>query len=428
MWTLALLALGASLAGEPAPETPKKPFAPKALQWDFGTDGKQTFRILFWSQFWARIQQMNPGTTVQGDDKDLYGDVGIRRARLLVFGKPHPRLLVLTHFGINNQTFSNARKPQMYIHDAWIQGDVVPEYFSLGIGLHYFNGVSRASNESTMGFLTLDSPIFVWPTIERTDQFARQLGIFAKGKVGPIDYRVAVNKPFAPSTELTAGGPTNFRPDAHSWSVASYVKAELLEPEGNTLPFLPGTYLGKKRVFNLGLGVHWQQDALGRLVAEDEEETYDLLAIGADVFADLPIGGGAFTGYGLYTYTDFGTDFVRNVGIMNLGAGGTSANGPGNAYPMFGTGHTAYVQAGYLMPFGERGVRVQPYVAVQASLLDGLDGPMVLNEAGANLYLLGQNMKLTFHWRGRPFFEDVGGEVVPTSRAHEGILQAAFRY
>jgi hypothetical protein len=33
---------------------------------------------------------------------------------------------------------------------------------------------------STLNFLTIDAPIFNWPLIENSDQFARQMGLFAK--------------------------------------------------------------------------------------------------------------------------------------------------------------------------------------------------------------------------------------------------------
>lgn len=388
-------------------------------------DSPQMIRLILWSQFWARAQQLNPGSTVNGSPTDLSTDLGIRRARALIFGKPTERMLVLTHFGINNQTFNNARKPQLYIHDAWVEGELAPEVLSVGVGLHYWGGVSRATNESTMGFLTLDGPIFPWVTIERTDQFARQFGVFAKGKLSRLDYRVALNKPFTPTTELVDGGPVDYRSDVGTWAVAGYAKLELAEAESNTLPFLPGTYLGKKRVINLGIGTYWQPDALGQLVGTDTT-SHDQLNIGLDVFVDAPVGEGAITAYGLYVRSDYGPDYIRNVGIMNVAGGGDGFAGGGNAYPMIGTGHTLYAQTGYLLPLRLGSARLQPYAASQVGLFDALEPAMVLAEAGANLYLAGQHAKLTAHYRNRPVFSPDGLE--QTSRASEGILQVAFRY
>ena len=44
--------------------------------------------------------------------------------------------------------------------------------------------------------MTVDSPIFCWPNIEFSDQFARQLGWYVKGKWHKLDYRVSINQPF----------------------------------------------------------------------------------------------------------------------------------------------------------------------------------------------------------------------------------------
>ena len=41
-----------------------------------------------------------------------------------------------------------------------------------------------------------------------------------------------------------------------------YVSWEFLEQESNLLPFNVGTYLGTKRVFNLGGGFFYNQDGM----------------------------------------------------------------------------------------------------------------------------------------------------------------------
>jgi hypothetical protein len=86
----------------------------KKLQVSLNEDGSLYIRFAAWLQVWTRAIQNNPGTTVLGKEDAWYGDVGIRRARFLMFGKIAPRTLLLMHIGINNQTFRNARKPQLY--------------------------------------------------------------------------------------------------------------------------------------------------------------------------------------------------------------------------------------------------------------------------------------------------------------------------
>ena len=66
------------------------------------------------------------------------------------------------------------------MHDAWTEYAIIPSKLHIGTGLHYWNGVSRMASASTLNFMTLDAPIHNWFNIEATDQFARQLGIYAK--------------------------------------------------------------------------------------------------------------------------------------------------------------------------------------------------------------------------------------------------------
>jgi hypothetical protein len=110
--------------------------------------------------------------------------------------------MIVTHFGINNQTFTNGgaagtsgtggygagKKPGLFFHDAWNEyALVLPEKdkkfsLSLGGGLHYYMGLSRATMASTLNFLTIDAPIFNGRT-ENSDQFADKWVYSPKGKL-----------------------------------------------------------------------------------------------------------------------------------------------------------------------------------------------------------------------------------------------------
>jgi hypothetical protein len=79
----------------------------------------------------------------------------------------------------------------------YLPAESKPFSLSIGAGLHYYMGLSRMTMSSTLNYLTIDAPIFNWPLIENSDQFARQIGIFAKGKYNKWEYRFSINKPFA---------------------------------------------------------------------------------------------------------------------------------------------------------------------------------------------------------------------------------------
>lgn len=401
------------------------------LRMDLDDEGDFYVRFLTWHQVWTRYIEFNPGTTVQGEPKSSTFDIALRRSRFLLYSALGPDLLILTHFGVDNQTFNGVRKPQLFMHDAWVQYKIVDEYLAMGFGLHYWHGVSRMTNASGINMLAVDAPILNWPTIEATDQFGRFIGGFVKGKVGGFDYRVTVNKPFAVSTGTTAiaASPNvaGYDPRADTINVAGYFQYQLLDRESNTLPYMVGTYLGSKRVLNVGAGFHWQPDALCSFDEDGREQTHDLFLTGLDVFYDTPLGenAGALTFYGVYYHYDFGPNNLRTIGIMNVGDGGSTINGRGNAYPVLGTGEHFYAQVGYLIPpkylFG---LSLQPYATGTVSLFEALDDPSTVFEAGANLLLQAHHAKFTLHWRSRPIFSFVGDEAKATGRGNEVILQA----
>ncbi|MCA9552067.1 MAG: hypothetical protein KC933_18650 [Myxococcales bacterium] len=428
--TLALVAiLGASWIGKAEAATADG----SKMQFNFTEDGKNYIRFLTWHQIWGRYIQNNPGTLVSGRALENQMDVGIRRSRFLLFGRVADRLTLVFHFGINNQTFNNGKKPQLYVHDVWTEFDVAPTYFSLGAGLHYWNGVSRMTNWSTIKFLTLDAPILNWPTIEASDQFARQLGVYAKGKIDKLDYRISLNRPFNTGSP-TPGTAANYNPGNNSPSFAGYLFWEFMDDESNTLPYLPGTYIGEKSVFNIGAGWYWHPKAMYSVDEMGAVQKHDQLAVAADVFFDAPLGegAGALTAYATFYHLDFGPNNIRNIGIMNLGTGGSSLNGAGNAYPIIGTGEHFYVQAGYLLPLDLDGTKLQPYVAGQFSKFEARDSLAIIPEVGFNWFIHGHSAKVSFVYRARPVFtlDTTGAEAKSTVDGYrsEAIIQTQLFY
>ena len=148
-------------------------------------------RIIGWTQF-----QMDYRPDVPSGISNT--DFLLRRSRLLFLGQITDKFLFVSHIGLNSLNASNmdpvgkGPSAQMFLHDAWIQYNLFDEV-TIGGGLHYFNGISRLNNQSTLNMLPLDNPRHAWATIGTSDQFARHLGIYAKGKIGKLDYRFAWN-------------------------------------------------------------------------------------------------------------------------------------------------------------------------------------------------------------------------------------------
>ncbi|MNK01965.1 hypothetical protein D3C87_197810 [compost metagenome] len=384
-------------------------------------DGSKYIRFITWHQVWLKYNQNNDGSTLAGKPINESYDMSIRRSRFLTYSQLGDRFLIMTHFGINNQnpysggvSAANGKKPQIFLHDAYVDYTVIKRFLNIGAGLHYWNGVSRMANASTLNFMAQDAPIFNWYNIDKSDQFARYLGIFAKGKIGKLDYRLAANDPFqANEVKAIATNVSDYNPYCRSWSTAGYIHYEFLDEESNLLPFMVGTYLGTKKVFNIGVGFdHWK-DGMWHRTSAGDTVTQDQLQLGADVFLDMPLSSkkDALTFYGSYSNYNFGKDYVRHIGILNTADGGGALRG--NAVPTLGTGQIFYGQLGYLLP--ELGIepRFQVYGAFSHSRFEGLRNaadelvPVNTIDAGLNVFLAGHHSKITLNYRARPDFTNI---------------------
>jgi len=434
---LCLCSLPASLLAQSEVDHSYKPLTVKLDE-----SGSKYVRFIIWHQFWAKSTQNNPGTAnINGEEAENTMDFGLRRSRFLAYAQISPRFLILTHFGINNQTFVNGgafapagtannvnsgnKKPGLFIHDAWTEYAVIPNTLHIGAGLHYWHGISRSTNASTLNFMTLDAPIFNWPNIELTDQFARQFGIYAKGKLGKLDYRVAVNKPFAFGRPAAEGRAVNRLNDNASF--AGYFNYQFLDQESNKLPYMVGSYLGKKTIFNVGAGFYSHPEATASL-NNGAEELHNINLFGFDLFYERPLANDkAISLYSvLYSY-DFGPNYLRNVGIMNVGqapdpasalAADLTNNGIGNAQPTIGTGLISYTQFGYLLPKLNNGAQFMPYVTLTYKDFEALQDASTQFDLGLNYFLSGHHAKLTLQYANRPIFAQDGtrdgsaGEIV----------------
>jgi len=408
------------------------------LKFNLDSTGNKYMRAIIWDQIWFRSTEMNPGTMINGEEASSSTDIGNRRLRILLYAQISKRYLIVTHFGINNQTFTNGgaagttgtggygqgKKPGMFFHDAYNEYAVVlpqaDKKFSLSIGggLHYYMGLSRSTMASTLNFLTADAPIFNWPLIENSDQFARQMGLFAKGKYGHFEYRLSYNKPFATNL-VPVDVPTGGREVAvdnsgnTKWSKAGYFEYQFFDIESNLLPYKVGSYLGTKKVFNLGAGFYVAPDATQSSV-DAQIRKHDIKLFAADAFLDMPVGTkkGAITAYSVFYDYDFGPNYLRNLGIMNVGVanpdftGQAALAGAGNAQPTMGSGTIWYTQAGYLIPDSSAKpiVRFQPFGAFTHKNFDALDKASSQFDVGANFFIDGHHAKITTQYSTRPVY------------------------
>ncbi|MGA0559066.1 hypothetical protein ACO2Q8_20585 [Larkinella sp. VNQ87] len=443
-----------SLALSGAPTRPKPVSEKNELKYNLNESGTHFFKATFLNQTWLRFTESNPGTTVTGDPKDNTFDIGLRRTRIQLFGQLNDRVFLYLQFGMNNFNFLNGfpayntsgtpsnRKIQAFFHDAVGEYTVFKnrDYLKLGAGLTIVNGLSRFSQPSISSILSMDVPVFAQTTVDQTDEFSRKLSVYARGQVGPLDYRVVVSDPFPVQTNGAtppALGPNaNFALKGHHKQFQGLLLYQFFDKESHQTPgYMTGTYLGKKKMLNLEAGFITQKKATwhtGETVADTVYQNLNLWSVA--VFLDMPTNratGSALSAYLGYFNLDYGKNYLRYNGIMNPASGTTQPVGglggtQGNAFPMFGTGSVVYGQVGYLFRQGLLGGSgtLLPYAQAQINRFDRVDGTMGIYNLGLNWLINGHNGKLTLDYQNRPYFIALpSGQLDAQGRRGQVVLQ-----
>ena len=365
----------------------------------FDESGKKYIRFISWAQVQANYNEFHAANQNQLS-------FNLRRARVLMFSQVTDKFLILSHFGLNSLNASNmsptgqSSASQLFLHGMWAQYAVADNHV-VGAGLHYFNGISRLNNQSTLNMLTLDNNRQSWSTIGLSDQFARHLGVFGKGKFGKLQYRVAINDALTngldtrtPDTTGTAvyGGKRLLGSATAGFTYAGYFEYNFLDQESNFLPYKVGTYLGAKTVFNVGAGFSYHpngsvsSDATGALTGNN----VSLFAI--DAFYEAPVGekGAAITAYATFQVNDYGQDYL---------------------YSAYGTGNMVYGHVGYVIPGDKNKTRFQPYVSYGSNSYDASNDNRNVLGIGINAFLSGHNSKLTLEYKKEDFGTTKSGTV-----------------
>jgi len=367
------LMMGTSLTAQDGVDHSYKP-----LKLDLNEDGSKYVRFIMWHQIWATSNNLSDNTS------DFSVTPSIRRSRFLAYAQISPRFLILTHWGLNGLTpnnltplGNNGDAPQLFLHDAWGEFKVADQLY-IGGGLHYWKGMTRLSNQSTLNFMTLDQsrPFAHWHSLGNTDQFARHLGFYAKGTLGDkFQYRVAANQRMNPNNALR--GATSYNGDttisingSGNAVVEGYFEYQIWDTESNKLPYKVGTYFGKKKVLNVGAGFFTQPNgAKNNVTGADQSVAH----FAGDVFLELPTESGALNAYASFMRFNYGPDFVARWA---------------------GTGTNIYAHAGYYI----KSANLMPYIAFQQGNYEGFPDPVTAIDAGVNYYLNGHFAKFTLEY------------------------------
>lgn len=362
----------------------------KPLKLNLNEDGSKYVRFIMWHQLWVTSNNLSD------ENANAQLSTSIRRSRFLAFSQISPRFLILTHFGLNglspnNLTSlgSNGNSPQLFLHDAWAEF-MLSKSLYVGAGLHYWKGMTRLANQSTLNFMTLDQsrPFNAWHSLGITDQFARHLGVYLKGSSGKFEYRFAWNNPSRSPLGAGVDYSANFSeageaassltytgvstPDGSGNATGNnifegYVKYNIFDNESTKLPYYVGTYLGKKKVLSIGAGFFLHPNGM----YDNNANTHGSVShFAADVFLDMPTKGGAINAYAAFQSFNYGEGYISRWG---------------------GTGSAIYGQLGYYLSKP----KLMPYVAFSNSDYEGATDAISAFDIGVNYYVNGHHAKIT---------------------------------
>lgn len=412
-----------------------QPSFKNGLRWNLDSSGTHFVQAGFVNQTWLRYMKANANSTYFGQPVDELYDIGLRRTRFVMMGQLSDRVFFYTQFGQNNFSLASPREIGAFFHDATLEYTLLPkEQLIMGAGLTGTGGPARYSNASVSSSLTMDLPLYQQATNGTTDQFIRKLSLYAKGRIGSFDYRAVVSRPMAIQQSglfepEIAEERSTFAHDLAEPQLHGYFRWQFWEPERIRTPYHKGTYLGKKKVLNVGLGGLYQSDAMWHSNVAGDTVYENLLMANVDAFMELPLPKQtALTAYLSLMHYDYGQNYLRMVGPMNplnFRSGRENSWGGGNAAPLIGTGQIAFAQLGYLFPqVGEWTTRFQVYADGQFSDFEVLDAGMGIYNAGLNAFVHGHKTKFTLNYQSYPVIGfSSSGDTRRQSRSWNAVLQ-----
>lgn len=352
-------------------------------------DGSKYMRFLLFGQTWFQDYE---GT----NSNDGFS---IKRARMIAYSQLNDRFLLLTHFGANgiyDQNLAPTGKNSevsFFLHEMLVQYKVTNN-LSIGAGIHNYGGISRANGQGTINMLTLENNRADWSTFGLSDQFTNHLGIYAKGRFNKLNYRFSISDALVNTLDGNTTTEVALNEEKYlgkallnkgKYAFSGYVDYQFLDQESNMLAYRVGTYLGAKKVFNIGAGFFQQNKA----IVKNTNNTLapkNVTHAAVDVFYDAPIGeSAALTFYSKYQYSKMGEAYLLNNVV--------------------GTGNQISGHIGYLIPKNNTDTknkyknRMQPYLAYSYRDFKRLNEAAKEIRLGTNWYVDGQNAKLSIEYQ-----------------------------
>ncbi len=384
---------------------------------------------LFVNQIWTRYIWNNPDAA--GNDMGGDFDIATRRTRAIFYTYLFDKVFMYTMFGSDGNSFKIPGNPGVSLYNAETEYIFVKEKFHLGFGLNTWNGISRYNNCKLLEYLVVDNPIFAFPVAGRHDRFGRQLGIYAKGTISNLHYRASVVKPFqygVSENDQIQGITERLNSNL---ALKGYFSWQFFDKEGTLMPYMTMNNLGRGKIFNLGGGFYYHPEAMIQKTSNGFDYP-DIFLFAIDAFLDMPLkNGAAITSYLAYNNYNFGDNYIRAAGAINVSVVDPALalpQGTGNMEWEVGTGQIIRGEIGYLLPGSGMKNRFQPYGAFSWKNFMALNEASLQYDLGINWLMYGHNLKWTLQYSSRPIYTLVEESYKWTESKGQLILQTQIYF
>lgn len=379
----------------------------KGIKIPLAKNKKYFIKLGVHGQIWARAMQLNPNVNDFNDKTINYdADVLLKRGCFSYFVSLD-KFTFFSMVAITAQTHTTSinrsapSHPQFYFYDAWGSYNIANNKLIVGAGLNMYNGISRYSSASSMQTLGAEVPLIAAPNLTTTEQAARQLSLFATGNINSFSYRIAIAKPFISNTiPDSVVMNTAYHIENHSLSYKGYFEYQFFDKESSRIPFKTATYIGSKKVLNIGVGFDYHPNATISYETIDKYMNHDKLHLAADVFIDYPFSNSsAITFYAAQFWFDYGPNFIQNFGINDIYRNGISEY-------QYGTGKSTFLQMAYLLPSENLTNRIQPFYEFTLRDFNAVSQSLYHHNIGINYFVIGHKLKFTLQYENRPYINE----------------------
>jgi hypothetical protein len=354
---------------------------------DFGDES--FLQINYALQLWG----VNSSYTANNHDGSST-DVFLRRNRITFSGQYNDYVGFYAQLEAGGDSKAGKDDKSVYYRDAYVTLDYTDgARFIIG---RFKNTFSRENLEACLEPLTLDrSEISYTPFAGTRDTGAVLWGNLADAA---FQYRIMV-----------ADGREGQYVPIKSPRVTTRVHYSFLDPEYDY--GYRGTYLGTRKIFTLGAAYDYQADAAyGDYTNREDIQDYSAWTV--DAFFEYPFKHGTWTLSGAYFDYDLGDAIIKS---------------PDPELPSNTQQDGMYVKAGYMFPNKIGMGRLQLFARHDGTEYNLVGGSLDrrVTTAGANYYLDGQRLKVTFEYRKNDYANPTVG-VPSLEDNHQATLGFQF--